>query len=205
MVAASVWSLIIPAVEHSASLGIMSFFPAVVGILIGVLFMILVDKALSGLDTLLGDGAIVPLAVTLHNLPEGMAVGVAFAAAVISPDKAAIASAMALSVGIALQDIPEGAIISMPLPLRGMGRWRAFLVGAMSGAIEPIGAVLALIASGFFIALLPYVLCFAAGVMLFVTAEELVPEMLDGKNPHLGTAFFATGFCLMMSLDIALG
>jgi ZIP family zinc transporter len=207
MIAASVWSLIIPAVEQSAQLGSFSFIPAATGIMLGAIFMALIGKLLDYIDIIYGKAGLssVPLAVTIHNLPEGMAVGVAYAAAIFSGDMAAITAATVLSIGIAIQDIPEGAIISMPLACKGISRTQAFLYGTASGAPEPIGAILALLASGIFLPILPYLLCFAAGVMIYVTADELIPEMHGEHSSPIGLISLLLGFCLMMSLDIALG
>ena len=215
MVAASVWSLIIPAMDQSAHLGKLAFLPAFVGVWAGFLFLLLLDKWIphlhlnsecpEGTACNLGKSTMMVLAVALHNLPEGMAVGVVAAGWLSGNESISAASAMALSLGIALQNLPEGAIISMPLKSQGMSRRRAFSYGVLSGAVEPLGAVLTIALSGFLVPVLPYLLAFAAGAMLYVVVEELIPEMAEGEHSHIGTVFFALGFTLMMVLDVALG
>lgn len=215
MVAASVWSLIIPAMEQSAHMGKWSVLPAFVGVWLGFLFLLGLDLLVphlhlnsqcpEGTACGLGSSTLMVLAVALHNLPEGMAVG-AIAAGWISGSKAiSAASALALSAGIALQNLPEGAIISMPLRSGGMHRKRAFGYGVLSGAVEPLGAVLTIALASFVVPALPYLLGFAAGAMLYVVVEELIPEMSEGEHSNIGTIFFALGFTLMMVLDVALG
>ena len=201
MTAASVWSLILPAIERSERLGAFAFLPALTGVWAGVLFLLLLDRASAkaGRD----GGSMLAFAVTLHNLPEGMAVG-AVTAGWLFGGEIPFAAVFAFSLGIALQNLPEGAIISMPLRSSGMSRPRAFGKGAMSGLVEPFGAAVTLLLSGVLIPVLPYVLCFAAGAMLYVVAEELIPEMKEGEPGILGTLCFTLGFTLMMTLDVAL-
>ena len=215
MVAASVWSLIIPAMEQSEHLGKLSFLPAFIGVWAGFLFLMLLDKWIphlhigsecpEGTACNLGKSTMMVLAVALHNLPEGMAVGVVAAGWLSGNESISAASALALSLGIALQNLPEGAIISMPLKSQGMGRRRAFGYGVLSGAVEPLGAVLTILLAGLLVPVLPYLLAFSAGAMLYVVVEELIPEMAEGEHSHVGTVFFALGFTLMMVLDVALG
>lgn len=215
MVAASVWSLLIPAIEESSGMGKWSFVPAAVGFWIGVLFLLALDHIIphlhrtsgqtEGPKSKLGRNAMMVLAVTLHNIPEGMAVGVVYAGFLSGNGGISAAGALALSLGIAIQNFPEGAIISMPLRAEGEKKSRAFLGGVLSGVVEPIGAVLTVLAAGLVVPALPYLLSFAAGAMLYVVVEELIPEMSQGRHSNLGTVFFAVGFSLMMVLDVALG
>lgn len=215
MVAASVWSLIIPAIEQSESMGNLSFMPAAVGFWLGILFLLFLDRIIphlhfgskeqEGPHVGLKNTTMLLLAVAIHNLPEGMAVGVVFAGLITENVAVSMSGALALSVGIAIQNIPEGAIISMPLCSVGMPKWKAFLYGVLSGIVEPIGAVLVLVASGFLMPALPYFLSFAAGAMIYVVVEELIPEMSEGNHSNLGTLAFAVGFTVMMILDVALG
>ena len=215
MVAASVWSLIIPAMEQSEHMGRLAFFPAFVGVWAGFGFLLLLDKLIphlhlnaecpEGIDCGLGKSTMMVLAVALHNLPEGMAVGVVAAGWLTGSESISYAGALALSLGIALQNLPEGAIISMPLASNGMNRSRAFGYGVISGVIEPIGAALTILLAGLVVPILPYLLSFAAGAMLYVVVEELIPEMSEGEHSNIGTIFFALGFTLMMMLDVALG
>ena len=214
MVAASVWSLIIPAMEQSEHMGKLAFFPAFVGVWAGSGFLLLLDKLIphmhldespEGIPCGLGKSTMMVLAVALHNLPEGMAVGVVAAGWLTGSESISFAAALALSLGIALQNLPEGAIISMPLKSNGMGRGRAFGYGVASGIIEPIGAALTIALAPFVVPILPYLLAFAAGAMLYVVVEELIPEMSEGSDSNIGTIFFALGFTLMMMLDVALG
>ena len=207
MVAASIWSLLIPAMEQSSQMGKLAFVPAVVGFWIGILFLLLLDRVIphlhrnseqaEGPKSQLQRTTMMLLAVTLHNIPEGMAVGVVYAGYRSGSVPITAAGALALSLGIAIQNFPEGAIVSMPLRAEGMKKGRAFLGGVLSGVVEPIGAVL--------IPILPYLLSFAAGAMLYVVVEELIPEMSEGKHSNIGTIFFAVGFSMMMILDVALG
>ena len=215
MVAASIWSLLIPAIEQSEDMGELSFLPAFIGFWSGVLFLLLLDRLIShlhvgseqaeGPKSKLGRTTMMVLAVTLHNIPEGMAVGVVYAGFLSGNMQITAASALALSLGIAIQNFPEGAIISMPLRAEGERKGRAFLGGVLSGVVEPIGAVLTLLAAQLVISALPYLLSFAAGAMLYVVVEELIPEMSQGRHSNLGTVFFAVGFSVMMVLDVALG
>ena len=215
MVAASVWSLLIPAMEQAADLGRLAFFPAAVGFWLGILFLLLLDHLIPHLhqNSLQAEGpksqlqrtTMMVLAVTLHNIPEGMAVGVVYAGYLAGTAQITAAGALALSLGIAIQNFPEGAIISMPLRAEGMKKGRAFWGGALSGIVEPIGAVLTILAAGIVVPALPYLLSFAAGAMLYVVVEELIPEMSQGQHSNVGTVFFAVGFSVMMVLDVALG
>ena len=215
MVAASIWSLLIPAIAQSAALGKLSFFPAFAGFWLGVLFLLALDhliphlhvgsEQVEGPDSNLSRTAMMVLAVTLHNIPEGMAVGVMYAGFLAENAQITAASALALSIGIAIQNFPEGAIISMPLRAEGERKGRAFLGGVLSGIVEPIGAVLTILAAQRIVPALPYLLSFAAGAMLYVVVEELIPEMSQGKHSNLGTVCFAADFSIMMVLDVALG
>ena len=214
MVAASIWSLLIPAIEQSEDMGKLSFLPAFIGFWVGVLFLLLLDRLIphlhvgseqaEGPKSRLDRTTMMVLAVTLHNIPEGMAVGVVYAGFLSGNTQITAASALALSLGIAIQNFPEGAI-SMPLRAEGERKGRAFLGGVLSGVVEPIGAVLTLLAAQLVIPALPYLLSFAAGAMLYVVVEELIPEMSQGRHSNLGTVFFAVGFSVMMVLDVALG
>ena len=215
MVAASVWSLIIPAMEQSAHMGKLAFLPAFIGVWGGVLFLFLLDRLIphlhlnsqqpEGSASNLGKSTMMVLAVALHNLPEGMAVGVVAAGWLTGNENISAATALALSLGIALQNLPEGAIISMPLNSNGMRKGKSFAYGVLSGVIEPIGAVVTILLAEMIVPLLPYLLSFAAGAMLYVVVEELIPEASEGEHSNLGTMFFAIGFSLMMVLDVALG
>ena len=215
MVAASVWSLLIPSMEEAAHMGRLAFIPAVVGLWLGFLFLMVLDRLVphlhmhsnecEGPNCALGRSIMLVLAVALHNLPEGMAVGVVLAGLMSGETAVSSAGAFALSLGIAIQNFPEGAIISLPLHSDGMSRRRAFGYGVLSGLVEPLGAILTLLASGLVLPALPYFLSFAAGAMLYVVVEELIPEMCEGEHSHIGTIAFAVGFSLMMILDIALG
>lgn len=216
MVAASVWSLIIPAMEQSEHMGKLSFIPAFVGVWVGFLFLLALDHLIPHLHlnsqcpegmacNSLGKSTMMVLAVALHNLPEGMAVGVVAAGWMAGNESISAAGAIALSLGIALQNLPEGAIISMPLKSNGMNRGKAFGYGVISGIIEPIGAIGTILLSSLVVPVLPYLLAFAAGAMLYVVVEELIPEMSEGEHSNIGTIFFAVGFTLMMVLDVALG
>lgn len=215
MVAASIWSLLIPAMEQSEGMGKLAFVPAVAGFWGGILFLLLLDHVIphlhqhsnsaEGPKSKLQRTTMMVLAVTLHNIPEGMAVGVVYAGYLAGNAKITVAAAMALSLGIAIQNFPEGAIISMPLRAEGMKKTKAFAGGVLSGIVEPIGAVLTILAAGLIIPALPYLLSFAAGAMMYVVVEELIPEMSQGEHSNLGTIFFAVGFTVMMALDVALG
>lgn len=215
MTAASVWSLLIPAMEQCASMGKLAFLPAAVGFLVGIFFLLGLDHLIphlhmnsseaEGPKSKLKKTTMLVLAMTLHNIPEGMAVGVVYAGWASGNMSISAAAALALSVGIAIQNFPEGAIISMPLRAEGMGKGKAFLYGTLSGVVEPIGAVLTVLAAGLVLPILPYLLSFAAGAMIYVVVEELIPEMSQGRHSNLGTVFFAVGFSVMMTLDVALG
>ena len=209
MVAASIWSLLIPAMDQSEALGKLAFFPAVVGFWMGILFLLLLDHVIphlhrnsqqaEGPHSQLQRTTMMVLAVTLHNIPEGMAVGVVYAGYLSGTAQITAAGALALSLGIAIQNFPEGAIISMPLRAEGMSKGRAFWDGVLSGVVEPI------LAASVIVPALPYLLSFAAGAMLYVVVEELIPEMSQGEHSDIGTVLFAVGFSLMMVLDVALG
>ena len=215
MVAASIWSLLIPAIEQSEGMGKLSFLPAFIGLWSGMLFLLILDNLIphlhvgsnqaEGPKSRLRRTTMMVLAVTLHNIPEGMAVGVMYAGFRAGNVQITAASALVLSIGIAIQNFPEGAIISMPLRAEGESKVKAFLGGVLSGVVEPIGAVLTILAAQFVIPALPYLLSFAAGAMLYVVVEELIPEMSQGKHSNIGTIFFAAGFSVMMMLDVALG
>lgn len=215
MVAASIWSLLIPSLEESESLGKFSFLPAVIGFWCGILFLLLLDhltphlhrytKTPEGLHSKLKENTLMVLAVTIHNIPEGMAVGVVYAGLLNEVTGITASAALALSLGIAIQNFPEGAIISLPMHAEGAGRNKSFLYGFLSGAVEPLGAVLTILFSNVLIPLMPYLLSFAAGAMLYVVVEELIPEMSHGEHSNAGVLAFAFGFSLMMALDVALG
>ena len=215
MVAASVWSLLIPSIEQAEHMGIWSFIPAVAGFWAGILFLLLLDhviphlhlgsKEAEGPKTKLQKTTMLVLAVALHNIPEGMAVGVVYAGYLSGSAKISAMGALALALGIAIQNFPEGAIISMPLRSEGAGKGKAFTYGLLSGVVEPVGALLTIAASGIIIPALPYLLSFAAGAMIYVVVEELIPEMSQGEHSNIGTLFFAVGFSVMLVLDVALG
>ncbi len=200
MLAASVWSLLLPAIDRSASLGRLAFLPALIGLSVGVFFLYSLDI----FAPTAGEGSSLTLAVTLHNLPEGMAVGALYADLLVGGDGVTYAAALALSIGIAIQNFPEGAIISLPMHASGATKLRSFAVGTLSGAVEPLGALVLILASGIFTALLPYVLGFAAGAMIYVVAKELIPEATSEKDSCLGVLMLALGFAVMMTLDVAL-
>ena len=215
MVAASVWSLLIPAMDMSEEMGKYAFIPAAAGFLLGILFLLGMDRAVphlhmgaecaEGPKCSLKKTTMLVLAVTLHNIPEGMAGGGGFAGMLSQNTEITVAGAFALSVGIAIQNFPEGAIISMPLKSEGTGKGKAFLYGMLSGAVEPVAAVITILLAGFITPVLPYLLSFAAGAMLYVVVEELIPEASEGEHSNIGTIGFAAGFVLMMILDVALG
>ena len=215
MVAASVWSLLVPAMEQAEGLGKWAFLPAAAGFWLGIFFLLVLDRTIphlhqnseepEGPHSRLKRNTMLVLAVTLHNIPEGMAVGVVLAGRTAGDSGITAAGTLALSIGIALQNFPEGAIISMPLRAEGAGKGRAFLYGVLSGAVEPLAAVLTLWAAGFILPALPYLLGFAAGAMLYVVVEELIPEASAGTHSNLGTLSFAAGFAMMLALDAALG
>ena len=215
MVAASVWSLLIPAMDNSAHLGKLAFAPAAGGFLLGMAFLLLLDKFVphlhmdcdepEGLSCQLGRSAMMMLAVTLHNIPEGMAVGVMLAGIGAGNAVTTLAGALTLSLGIAIQNFPEGAIISMPLYSEGKSKLKSFWLGVLSGAVEPVFGALTVIIAGLVVPAMPYFLSFAAGAMLYVVVEELIPEMSAGEHSNIGVISFAIGFSLMMALDVALG
>lgn len=215
MVAASIWSLLIPALEQAEDMGKWSFVPAVVGFWLGILFLLLLDHIIphlhvgsdqaEGPKTKLGKTTMLVLAVTLHNIPEGMAIGVVYAGYLAGNPGITAMGTLALAIGIAIQNFPEGAIISMPLRAEGVGKGRAFAGGVLSGIVEPVGALLTILAAGFIVPALPYLLSFAAGAMIYVVVEELIPEMAEGEHSDVGTLCFALGFSVMMILDVALG
>lgn len=215
MVAASVWSLLVPAMEQSADMGQWAFLPAVGGFWLGILFLLILDRTIphlhqnsdqpEGPHTRLKRTTMLVLAVTLHNIPEGMAVGVVLAGWMAGNSGITAAGTLALSLGIAIQNFPEGAIISMPLQAEGAGKGRAFLYGVLSGVVEPLAAVLTIWAARLILPALPYLLSFAAGAMIYVVVEELIPEASTGEHSNLGTLCFAAGFSVMLALDVALG
>lgn len=215
MVAASIWSLLIPAIDQAAYMGKGAVLPAAAGFWLGILFLLLLDRIIphlhqnceqaEGISAGFSRTTMMLLAVTLHNIPEGMAVGVVYAGLITGNGQITAAGALALSIGIAIQNFPEGAIISMPLRATGMKKGRAFICGAFSGIVEPLGAALTILAAQFVVPALPYLLSFAAGAMIYVVVEELIPEMSAGKHSNIGTVFFALGFSIMMVLDVVLG
>ncbi|MDC7289709.1 ZIP family metal transporter [Blautia schinkii] len=215
MVAASVWSLLIPAMDMSEGMGRFAFVPAAVGFLIGIGFLLLMDKIVphlhlgcdesEGPKCSLKKTTMLVLAVTLHNIPEGLSAGAVFAGVLSGNDSVTMAGAFALAVGIAIQNFPEGAIISMPLRGDGYSRGRAFLYGTASGAVEPVAGAVTLLLAAYITPVLPYLLAFAAGAMIYVVVEELIPEASEGEHSNVATIAFAVGFVLMMVLDVALG
>ena len=215
MVAASIWSLIIPAMEQSEPMGSLSFLPAVIGFWGGILFLLMLDHIIphlhmnagqaEGPKSTLAKTTMMVLAVTLHNIPEGMAVGVVYAGYLSGSAEITAGGALALSLGIAIQNFPEGAIISMPLHAEGHNKGKAFFDGVLSGAVEPLGAILTILLASYIVPAMPYLLSFAAGAMRYVVVEELIPEMSEGEHSNIGVVMFAVGFTLMMALDVALG
>ena len=218
MVAASIWSLIVPAIDQSASKGRLAFLPAFMGFWLGVLFLLLLDHTIphlhrsidqadqtEGPKSKLNRTIMMVLAVTLHNIPEGMAVGVVYAGLLSGSANITSGGALALALGIAIQNFPEGAIISMPLFAEGKSKPKSFLLGLLSGAVEPIFGGLTVIIASLVVPAMPYFLSFAAGAMLYVVVEELIPEMSAGEHSNIGVLFFSVGFSLMMALDVALG
>ena len=215
MVAASIWSLLIPSFEQSSHMGKLSFIPPVVGFLVGVGFLLLLDIIIPHLhiNAEKAEGpklkakktTMMLFAVTLHNIPEGMAVGIVFAGLISGVEQITLSGVLILSIGIALQNFPEGAIVSMPLYAEGKSKWRAFLDGTLTGAVEPLGALLTIFAASIFVPALPYLLSFAAGAMIYVVVEELIPEISEGEHSNIGVIMFAIGFALMMTLDVIFG
>lgn len=215
MIAASIWSLITPSIEMAEEQGIVSWIPAAIGFLFGIIFLLVLDSIIphlhlnskkpEGIKAKLKNTTMMVLAVTLHNIPEGMAVGVVFAGVLAQNTTITLAGAFALSIGIAIQNFPEGAIISMPLKNEGMSKPKAFLYGTLSGIVEPIGAIITILLTGIVTPILPYLLSFAAGAMIYVVVEELIPESQVGEHSNIGTIGVAIGFVIMMILDVALG
>ena len=215
MVAASIWSLIVPAIELSDDMGRLAFLPAFIGFWLGILFLLFLDHVVphlhrrinqvEGPKSHLTRTAMLVLAVTLHNIPEGMAVGVVYAGLVSGSNGITAGGALALALGIAIQNFPEGAIISMPLYAEGRSKPKSFWLGMMSGAVEPIFGGLTVLVAGLVAPAMPYLLSFAAGAMLYVVVEELIPEMSVGEHSNVGVLSFAVGFSMMMALDVALG
>lgn len=214
MVAASIWSLLIPAMDLSVDRGKMAFIPAAVGFIAGIIFLLLMDKLVphlhldqekpEGLKSNWEKTTMLIFAITLHNIPEGAAVGIVFAGAMEQGSIITLASAVALSLGIAIQNFPEGAIISLPIKSE-VGKGKAFIYGALSGIVEPVAALITIWMSAYITPILPYMLSFAAGAMIYVVVEELIPESAEGEHSNIGTIGFAIGFVLMMILDVALG
>ncbi len=214
MVAASIWSLLIPSMDMSESMGKLSFIPAVTGFIVGVAFLLFMDKLLphlhldsdkpEGIKSNLGKSTMMLLAVTLHNIPEGAAVGIVFAGAMSGNNLITLAGALALSIGIALQNFPEGAIISIPLK-QEVGKKKAFIYGVLSGVVEPVAAIITILLAKYINPILPYMLAFAAGAMMFVVVEELIPESAEGEHSNIATIGFTLGFVIMMILDVTLG
>lgn len=215
MIAASIWSLIIPSLEMAEQQGKIAWIPAAVGFLFGIVFLLVLDGLIphmhlesdkpEGIQAKLKKTTMMVLAVTLHNIPEGMAVGVTFAGAILGNTGITMAGALALAIGIAIQNFPEGAIISMPLKSEGVSKPKAFLYGTLSGIVEPIGAIITILLTNAVVPILPYLLSFAAGAMIYVVVEELIPESQAGEHSNIGTIGVAIGFVIMMILDVTLG
>ncbi len=215
MIAASIWSLIIPSIDMAKEQGKLAWVPAAIGFMIGIIFLLILDSVIphlhlnnskpEGIKSKLKKTTMMVFAVTLHNIPEGMAVGVTFAGALIENTGITMAGAFALAIGIAIQNFPEGAIISMPLRSEGMSKSKAFLYGTISGIVEPVGAIITILLTGIIVPVLPYLLSFAAGAMIYVVVEELIPESQSGEHSNIGTIGVAIGFVIMMILDVALG
>lgn len=215
MIAASVWSLIIPSIEMAEEQKIVGWMPAAIGFLLGITFLLVLDSTIphihlksektEGMKAKLKKTTMLVLAVTLHNIPEGMAVGVVFAGVLIGNTGVTIAGALTLAIGIAIQNFPEGAIVSMPLKSEGMSKKRSFLYGALSGIVEPIAAIITILLTNLIVPMLPYLLSFSAGAMIYVVVEELIPESQIGEHSNIGTIGVAIGFVIMMILDVALG
>ena len=215
MISASIWSLMIPSLDMAKEQGEISWLPAAIGFLLGIIFLLILDKITphlhlnsekpEGLKAKLKNSTMLILAVTIHNIPEGMAVGVVFAGMLVGNISMSFAGALALAIGIAIQNFPEGAIISMPLRAEGISKSKAFLYGTLSGIVEPIAAVITILLTGLVVPILPYILSFAAGAMIYVVVEELIPEAQAGEHSDIGTIGVAIGFVIMMILDVALG
>ena len=215
MIAASIWSLLIPSMDMAKEQGDIEWLPAAIGFAFGIIFLLILDKIIphlhlrkekpEGIKAKLKNSTMMVLAVTLHNIPEGMAVGVVIAGMLAQETGITLAAALALSIGIAIQNFPEGAIISMPLKSEGMSKTKAFVYGALSGIVEPIGSIITILLTSTVLPILPYILSFAAGAMIYVVVEELIPESQEGKHSNIGTIGVALGFIVMMILDVALG
>ncbi len=215
MIAASVWSLLIPSIEMAEEQDTLGWIPAAVGFLLGMIFLLILDSLIphmhlnnekpEGIKSKLKKTTMLVLAVTLHNIPEGMAVGVLFAGALMGNSGMTIAGAMVLAIGIAIQNFPEGAIISMPLKSEGESKLKSFGYGVLSGIVEPISAIITILLANIVVPILPYLLAFAAGAMMYVVVEELIPESQSGEHSNIGTIGVAIGFIIMMILDVALG
>lgn len=215
MIAASIWSLLIPSTDMAKEQGLIEWVPASIGFLCGIAFLLVLDSIIphlhvksnkpEGIKSKLKKTTMMMLAVTLHNIPEGMAVGVVFAGVLSQNTGITLAGAIALSVGVAIQNFPEGAIISMPLKSEGISKTRAFIYGTLSGIVEPIAAILTILLTSAVVPILPYILSFAAGAMIYVVVEELIPESQAGEHSNIGTIGVAIGFIIMMILDVALG
>lgn len=213
MFAASIWSLIIPSIELSEKQGIIPWFPSTIGFIFGILFLILIDyivpkfenEKIKEIKTKLNNNIMLILSVTIHNIPEGMAVGVAFAGVISNNSELTLSNAITLAIGIAIQNFPEGAIISMPLKSTGMSKWKSFKIGVLSGVVEPIFAFFTILLVSYVVPLLPYLLSFAAGAMFYVVANELIPESQKGELSFWGTIGVTFGFLIMMILDVSLG
>lgn len=215
MIAASIWSLLIPSINMSEEQGKVAWIPATIGFLLGITFLLVLDSLIphlhlnnnkpEGIKAKLKNETMMVLAVTLHNIPEGMAMGVTLAGALIGNVGITITGAIVLAVGIAIQNFPEGAIISMPLKAEGVSKGKAFLYGTLSGIVEPIGTVITILITNAVVPILPYLLSFAAGAMIYVVVEELIPESQAGEHSNIGTIGVAIGFAIMMILDVALG
>ena len=215
MVSASIWSLLIPSIDMAKEQNLIAWLPATIGFILGILFLFILDNIIphlhlksnepEGIKTKLEKTTMMVLAVTLHNIPEGMAVGVAIAGALTKNSTITMAGAIALSIGIAIQNFPEGAIISMPLKEEGKSKGKSFLYGILSGIVEPLGGLITILLTSLVVPVLPYILAFAAGAMIYVVVEELIPQSQLGKHSNLGTIGFSIGFIIMMILDVALG
>ena len=215
MIAASIWSLLIPSIDMTESQGKIAWIPAAIGFIFGILFLLMLDHIIphlhmrsnkpEGVKSKLKNATMLVLSVTLHNIPEGMAIGVVFAGVLSNTPEMSLMGAIALSIGIAIQNFPEGAIISMPLKGEGVSKTKSFLYGMLSGIVEPIAAILTILFTNAITPILPYVLAFAAGAMIYVVTEELIPESQEGEHSDISTIGLAIGFVLMMILDIALG